>query len=300
MQLINIKYYVFLLVGIFLAIGLGMMIGVTLENQNIIENQQSQLIRQIEDQFVSLRTEKAELQEGLRLLENQRDQLYELSSMLLTEVVQNKLSDIHIGVISFTREVPMGDMLDFLQLTGATVQSAVTFTNAVPGKELAALAGQSPDEMITAVINDLVFSMNYGGITPLIQEAEDLKLITNDGGYDVPIDTIILMGQGSSTLPYDKLMIESALRAGMRIVAVEAGDIQESAIAEYKAFGISTVDHAESIYGKLALASILSGYKGNFGFSNEAQDILPSPLFLEVADMEQPEQSISTNREEIQ
>ena len=34
--MINIKYYVFLMVGIFLAIGLGMMIGITLENQNIV------------------------------------------------------------------------------------------------------------------------------------------------------------------------------------------------------------------------------------------------------------------------
>jgi hypothetical protein len=297
--MINIKYYVFLMVGIFLAIGLGMMVGITLENQNIIENQQTQIIRQIEDQFVSLRAETSELKEGLRLTEDQRDQLQQLSSMLLTEVVQNKLSGMHVGIISFAGQAPMGDMLDFLNLTGAAIQSAVSFANIMPGRELAASAAQSPDEMMAAVINDLVFSMNFGSITPLIEEAEALKMISNTGSYDVPIDTIILLGQGSTTLSYDKMMIQSAQEAGLKIIAIETGDMKDSAISEYKTFGISTVDHVESVYGKLALASVLSGNEGNFGFGSDSQDALPNPLFLET-ESTHPDNSISTNGEEIQ
>src|SRR5690606_27439925 len=87
--MINIRYYVFLLVGIFLAMGLGMMIGITLENQNIIENQQAHLIRQIEDRFVSLRSESEQLKMELGNMEVQKEQLQQLSSLLLTELIRD-------------------------------------------------------------------------------------------------------------------------------------------------------------------------------------------------------------------
>ena len=295
--MINIKYYVFLMVGIFLAIGLGMMIGITLENQNIIENQQTQIIRQIEDRFVSLRTETEQLQESLQTSEDQKNQLHELSNMLLTEVVQNKLSGLQVALVSFSEQAQMKDIVDFLHLTGASVPSSVSFSRPF-GRDRAASANQSPDEMISAVIDDLVFSMNFGGMTPLIQEAEDLKLISSTGGYEVPIDRIILIGQGNSSLAYDKLLINRALEAGIPVIAVETGDREDSAITEYKALGISTVDHVESIYGKVALASIWSGNQGNFGFGSEAQEQLPNPLFLET-DNGSPD-SVAANGEKTQ
>jgi hypothetical protein len=95
------------------------------------------------------------------------------------------------------------------------------------------------------------------------------------------------------------MMIQSAQEAGMKIIAVETGDMKDSAISEYKTYGISTVDHVESIYGKLALASVLSGNEGNFGFGSDSQDALPNPLFLET-ESTHPDNSISANGEEIQ
>ena len=51
------KYYIILLIGIFLSLGLGILIGVTLENKDIIENQQILITRQIESEFSALRKE---------------------------------------------------------------------------------------------------------------------------------------------------------------------------------------------------------------------------------------------------
>ena len=67
----------------------------------------------------------------------------------------------------------------------------------------------------------------------------------------------------------------------------------------YKALGISTVDHVESIYGRLALASVLSGYVGNFGFGEDALDLLPSPLFF-IDNSGVPEQSDLVNEDGVQ
>jgi len=298
--MINIKYYVFLMVGIFLAIGLGIMIGITLENQNIIENQQTLLIRQIEDRFVSLRTETDVLQKNLHMVEEQRNQLYELSNMLMREIVRDKLSGVHVSLISFAEQPHMGDLLDFLNLTGATVHSAITFSNPITESELAAsISSQRPDEMITAIIDDLMFSMSFGGKTQLLQEAEELKLISNTGGYEYPIDIIILIGKGDTTYTYDRLLIERALETGIQLIAVEMGGMDDSAISKYKSYGISTIDHIDSIYGQLALASVLNGNKGNFGFGIDSEDLLPSPLFMDT-NGSIPNQTMTANGEELQ
>jgi hypothetical protein len=280
--MINIKFFVLLIVGIFLALGLGMMIGITLENQNIIENQQTQLIHQIEDHFDSLRIETEQMKLELEKLENQKSQLYELSSLLLTELVQDKLNGIHVGIINFSSQAPMKELLSFLDLAGASVQSAVTiFSNESDNSETMIHAAQQPDEMMSAIMQELLFCMNYGVSSPLVEEAEGLMIISHIGNYDFPVDAVILIGRGSSILEYDSIFIQNAKDAGVSLVAVGTGEMEDDAVLKYKSLGISTVDQLESIYGRLALTSILSGNRGNFDFDSEGLDRLPKPLFYQ-------------------
>lgn len=282
--MINIKYYVFLMIGIFLALGLGMMIGITLENEDIIQNQQTQIAKQIEDRFIALRSETDQLKDNLEGIENQRDQLQMLSNMLLKETVQHKLSGLNITLISFDKEAPIKELLDFLPLTGAYVQSNIFLSNLIPdvfASDMAVSVMQNEKELVTALISDFLYSMNFGGITPLIQEMQELKLISNTGGYESPADVLILLGRGNITSNYDVMLINSALESGLPVIAVECGDVSDSAIDDYKAYGISTIDHVDTIYGKLALASVLSGNQGNFGLGNEAQALIPDPLFID-------------------
>jgi len=269
------------MVGIFLALGLGMMIGITLESQNIVENQQTNLIRQIEEQYFSLRSETEQLKKEIHGLEDQRNQLYDLSSLLLKEIVKDRFSGLHVGVVTFSQTASLQNLLEFLNLAGASIQYAVAIQPEITEWNGSIIHEvQKPEDVIQAVIYELIYSMDYGGITPLIQEAEELMLVSRTGLCEYPVDIIVLYGQGTSTLNYDNILIQRAMEAGIPIVAVEPGEVAESAVPEYKALGISTVDHVDSIYGQLALASVLSGNKGNFGLSSFASDSLPSPLFL--------------------
>lgn len=281
------------MVGIFLSMGLGMMIGITLENHNIIENQQTQLIHQIEDRFVNLQTEATQLKMELTSVNDQREQLHELSSLMFEEIIQNKLSSVHVGVITFSQQSSMDDMLDFLRFTGASVESALSLIpNTHIDSEKTVHAIQQADEFISTMIQELVYNMTYGELTPLIEEAEGLFINSYIRQYSFPVDAIILLGQGSSTLTHDKILIEKAKEAGIIVVAVESGQVETSNMSTYKTLGISTVDHVESIYGRLALASVLSGHVGNFGFGEDALDLLPSPLFF-VYDSMEPNESVS-------
>jgi hypothetical protein len=278
--MINIRYYVFLLVGIFLAMGLGMMIGITLENQNIIENQQAHLIRQIEDRFVSLRSESEQLKMELGNMEAQKEQLQQLSSLLLTELIRDRLTGKNVAIISFSQQAPMNTLLDFFSITGASVQSAVTiFPETTVDMEGTAGDILQPDEFMAAMIEEWLYSVCCGDKMPSIQEAEELMLVSYTGQYEYPVDMIILAVQDTSTLDYDHLLIHSALDANIPMVVVDTGEIDNSAMPLYKEMGVSTVDHVETIYGRLALACVLSGNRGNYGFGSNALDQLPSPLF---------------------
>jgi hypothetical protein len=268
------------MVGIFLSLGLGMMIGITLENQNVIENQQTQLIHQIEDNFASLQSEAAQLKMELTSVNDQRDQLHDLSSLMFKEVIQNRLSNVHVGVITFSLQNPMEDILEFLHFAGVTVESALTLLPNKPAdNEKTVHVVQGPDEFTSTMIEELIYNMKYGEMTPLVEEAENIFIHSHIRQYLFPVDFIILLGQGTTTLLYENILVDKAKEAGITVVAVETGQVDTSNISNYKNWGISTVDHVESIYGRLALASILSGHTGNFGFGEDALDRLPSPLF---------------------
>ncbi len=279
--MINNKYIVLFMIGIFLALGLGITIGITLENQNIIENQQNQLIHEIEDHFVSLRTETEQMKLELDSLEEQKVQLQDLSSILLMELIKDKLTGINVSLISFSKQAPISELMDFLNLAGVSIQSSVTLfsDNSALNNENIAYTVQQPDEFITTIIQDLVYSLQHGNITPLVQEAMDLMMISNTGRFD-PVDYIILIRQEISTIGYDNILVQCSIETGLPIIVVDSGEIDNNSLLKYRSLGVSTVNQIESICGKLALASILSGYKGNFDFSKNGVDILPSPLFF--------------------
>ena len=282
--MVNSKYMVLFMIGIFFALGLGIIIGITLENQNIIENQQTHLIHEIEEHFVSMRAETEQMKTVLGNLEDQKTQLQELSSLLLNELVQGKLTGINAGLITFSNLTPMTELLEFLKLAGVSIQSSVTLINNssnIFNDETAVNAVQRPDEFITTIVQELVYSMQYGNVTPLTQEAMDLMMISHSGHFNSPVDYIILITQGSSTLDYDNILIQNAVDAEIPIIVVDTEEFDKNTISKYRSLEISTINQINSIYGKLALACILSGYNGNFGPSDNGVDLLPSPLFYQ-------------------
>lgn len=285
--MINIKYLILFMIGIFLALGLGIMIGITLENQNIIENQQAQLIHQIEEHFVNLRNETEQMKLEIDNLEDEKTQLQKLSSLLLTEVIQGKLTGKQLGLVTFSKQAPMKELLDFLDLTGATIQAAVTiYCDSSNKDETMVDAIQQPDEIMTSIVQELVYSMGYGDVTPLIQEALDLMMDSHAGYFECPVDAIILVAHGNSTLECDNMLIHNAMEAGIPIVVVETSEFGSNALSKYRSLGISTVDDVESTFGKLALTFVLFGNKGNFGLSSGGLDILTNPLFFHELQLE--------------
>jgi hypothetical protein len=253
----HLKYYVFLLIGVFLALGLGMLIGITLENQDLLENQQIQLVRQIEEQFGTLKQETYILKDQLKVLEVQKSEFENLSEMLVNEIVRNRLLGKNIAVIDLTDGKGNHELLDFIEMTGASVTANIQFSGTdnsiLDYDKLAVYSIFGPADIGIALAEDLAYSFSYGGKTPLIQELEDLGVIKNLKDYENTVDSIIILSNGrnqitENSVRYDLMIIDAASRMGFQVIAAETIDADQSLIPDYFPYGISTLDHADSYY----------------------------------------------------
>ena len=68
--MVNIKYYLILLICMFLSLGLGMVIGISLQNKNVLEKQYDMISQRLEDEFLNMRNENQQLKDTLKLLKN--------------------------------------------------------------------------------------------------------------------------------------------------------------------------------------------------------------------------------------
>jgi len=274
--MLHLKYYIILLIGIFLALGLGILIGVTLENNDVLENQQALIIRQIEREFEALRNEAEMLKNSLVTLEKEKAQSDSTCDYLFSQLIENRLQGFKVSLISMVRDDISSDLVQLLRLAGASVESSITiktdlytrqanlstdletfFENSVEG-----------DDIYSIIASELISSIIEGSFTTLSVRLKELHLIQTSNNLKQGSDVVILTGNGrvkevntSEGNYFDTILIQTALNMGLPVVVVETASVDVSAIPQYEELGISTVENIDTIYGKLALISILEANK---------------------------------------
>lgn len=291
------KYYIFLMIGIFLSLGMGILIGVALQNRDVLENQQILLAQQIEDRFIVLRSEADLLKDQLDLAEGQRREMEALASLLTEEMVRDKLSGMSVAVLTWEHDERLSELLGFLQRTGAKVRVCTMLGfPAEPdweGLGSPVLSGAGTSSLAELLIRELIHWAAQGESTEVLMELVELGLLDILEDMDNPADAVLLyMGStdaaGQQSL--DTAFIEQALPAGLTVIGVGAGEGAWAGVSRWMSVGISTVDHADTYYGKLALVALLAGGHGNYGIIGGGGP-LPEPLFYDLEGTErQPEE----------
>jgi len=276
--MLHLKYYIILLIGIFLALGLGILIGVTLENNNVLENQQELIIRQIESEFEALRNEADMLKKTLAALEEQKAQADSTCEYLFSRLIEDRLHGLKVSIINLGQDNISPDLIQLLKLAGASVESSITVrTDLYARQDLSAALeaflqngqdGMERNDFHSIVAGELVSSLIEGAFTPLSVRLKEMHLIQASSNLKQSSDVVILCSNGkdkpaqsSQESNFDMVLIQTALNMGLPVVAVEPSSVEESAISEYEELGVSTVRNIDTVYGKLALISILEANK---------------------------------------
>ena len=254
------KYYIILLIGIFLSLGLGILIGVTLENKDIIENQQILITRQIESEFSALRKETDMLRTNLEDIAKEKEQADSLCDYLFSKLTENRLKEVKISMISINASDAYYDLKQFLQLAGASIESSIIIEPELYTRQLDVTAVsdagneemKEPEKFYNIVAEELIFSVIEGCATPLVNRIKELHFISISNDLEDYSDVIILFGNGREkglqlygNQYFDIELIQAAKNLGLPIIAVEPVSVSRSAIPEYKKMGISTVENID-------------------------------------------------------
>jgi hypothetical protein len=123
-------------------------------------------------------------------------------------------------------------------------------------------------ELFEAIANDLLESVSNQHFSPFLTRLKEKGIVsgvwrTVNAGNDI----IIIAGNGlpdkinneQSDMLFDSFVLKRALDAGMHIVAVEMLEVEYSAITEYEKLGVEIIPEVNTVYGRLALVSLLEG-----------------------------------------
>lgn len=284
---ISYRYHVGSLLAVFLALLLGVLIGIGLTSRpEEFEQTLADLQARTEEAARAHQQELDELRQQLREQET-------IAKAAVAAVIANRLAGKRVAVIlnhQFGRD-PLPDTIRAtLAQAGATVTSITTITRefvTLPpdvrqevGRRL--LLYPPPGTHLRSVIADAIGRDLARGQPRLLQELVNIGLLRRsaDSDYSRAVDAVVLVGgmQRADEASVDRIdlpLIDSLLRARVRVVGCEASTAPVSCIPAYASKGIATVDNADTLAGRMALVLAIAGANGRFGTKETAERLLP-------------------------
>lgn len=290
--MVNMKYYLILLISVFLSLGIGIAVGISLESKDVLEKQHSILVQRLEEEFAVIRSENQQLKEALTSLEESERENKKNYESIFNAIVKNKLDGLEVSMIEVGDQGDFSSIISFLKITGASIESSITFASKLFEENqtlddviiASAQMGADKSQLYLQLAENLMDSLLTGSYTPLIKDLNKLNLLHSSIGIQNSHDVIILACNDKSIYKrnieqFNNYFIELCKENNIPIIVVENQETNLIDIDKYKKMGISTVDHIDTLYGKLSLISLLYGNTGNYGFKEGSQGILPEELF---------------------
>ncbi len=285
---IDYRYHIGSFVAIFVALLLGILVGIGLAPDPAYIDK---AVAQLKQEFNEVqKTKDAEL----KALRQEKDQCDSLAKEAVAGVIRNRLQGRRVAIIldhDFGHE-PVPDLLRALmKQAGATLVSTTTVTGdfvALPDpvqKKVAQRFNLNPPPGVhmRSLIAERMAGDLAQGQSDAISELQSLGLLKSsvDSNYDLPVDSVLLVGgapTGAQASPerIDVPMIAELTRLGVHVVGCESSGAEQSSIPLYKSKGISTVDNADTLAGRMAIVLCLAGAKGHFGVKDTADRFLPA------------------------
>jgi hypothetical protein len=271
------------LVAVLVALALGLLLGVTIGDKNLVSNFQGDLEQ-------SLRSDVNEARDNEDAAKKQLEQQNEFIAAAYPQLVANRLFGdrvAFVGTAGVSRANLKG-VTNAVEPAGAKIQYAGELLAKPQYQDLANAIGQpdlidsdkptskQTDQLGRAVgrrlargrdrtaMRRFVFSRLSGSISRVRlftfarEESEEPK--TNDAK--------LLDG-------FERGVAAGLSQQAARVVGVETTATEPSSIKWYNSLGLSTVDDIENYSGYYALVLILNGAKGDYGYKDTADAVIP-------------------------
>lgn len=290
--MINIKYYLTLLISVFLSLGIGIIIGISLESKDVLEKQQNTIAQRLEEEFIEIRNENRQLKEMLASLEESEQKNTRLYESLFNAIVKNKLDGLRVALIEAGDDRDFSSLISLLKISGASIESNITFgsrlfrqnTESDNAIDVLAPLGLEKTEFYDELAGNIIDSLSIGQYTDFLESLMNLNLLHSSIDIQDSCDAIILAygGMNHDKEGIERLcdnLIELSSDYRIPIILVQNADTNLIDLRRYKKKDISTVDHVDTLHGRLSLVSLLYGNRGNYGYGVGSDGILPDEIF---------------------
>jgi hypothetical protein len=310
--MIDFRYHLISLIAVFLALGLGILMGSVVLDE--------QLVKRLENRVTGFADSNDELRRRVSDLDDRVDAFQSFTTEAEGRLLGGALVDKSVVVVEFEgtdgsvtdgvreavetaggRVVTTITLTDRLALTGAAERDQLalilrssTGTNRALRIELAEELGA---RMASASLTGTSESSGSVAATQRLEELlevlreEDYVAVDNDTGEVVPPDSVIALVAGNSdAAPFSVqdvgvTLSESLADRGLAVTVGEASTSEWGVVASVRddaeaSNEVSTVDQAETVVGRIAIALALSqadeGITGHYGLGDGADSVIPS------------------------
>ncbi len=286
---INMKYYVVSIGAIFISLGIGILVGFNINDDQVLSDQQSQVIKDLDTKFDELKVTNDNLEKTLQTLNGKYEKSIDYINKNVDLLVSEKLVDKNIGIIStneknnYTTEIQ-----SILTKAGGNIAFDIVINNNVFNDEkIKELSEKLQKEMKTSkeVVTYIVDSLNDIENKQKLEELEKMELIKvnylseNYNNYD----EVVLAGGSNGKLgmePFENIdlnLMNKFKEMEIVVVGVQNSDSKVPYVDSYFKEKISTVDNINEGVGKLSLVTLLqdTNILGQFGRLESSESLIP-------------------------
>ena len=277
------RYHVASLAAVFLALAIGILIGAGL-GRDLLRSGTRNLEASLKEDVSDARGQIADLQR-----ETSRDN--EFAQTVYPNLVGGQLFGAHIGVVAFggLDEGARNDVRAALEPTGARITQVAIIREPPDVDGLIDAAGKRFDIRPKDDALDKLSKAIGESIIAGSELYDDVRepLLSGFSGGTPPLDGVLVVRDrpgdidGKSGDETDRLedgIIDGMTGGDVPVVGVQRTDVEDSSVGYFESHGLSTVDDADLVAGKVALVYALAGAQGNFGTGGNADSLLPEPL----------------------
>lgn len=310
-DLIDFRFHLISLVAVFLALGLGILMGSVVLDQ--------QLVSVLEGRVQRLQDQKGALQDDVISLERQLDADNRFADATEDWLLADALDGRDVVILRFegTDDRVSDGAVDAIETAGGIVAATVTFTDrlALPGvveRDQLALTVESTsgraselrsdagDFIGTRLASAVTGGSREGRVDAADNAAVNLLLELEESGFvevdgieaeqRIPSADLLLLGGSDGERPFDLTnfttsLAEAASARGAGFVVAESSEsdwgIVGSILSHDVASEVATIDHAETVAGRIAVALALreaeAGTAGHYGIGPGAEEVIPRP-----------------------
>jgi hypothetical protein len=272
----DLRYHVTSLAAVFIALVIGILVGVAISGRSLIRDSERAVLQ---DRIDQLRQERDEA----RSTAGEQNALEEYARETYPGVMNGRLADRRVGVlyVGSAEGAVAARVQETIDLADG-VRSMRALQVPIATGDLLRRVADVPEAPNTVedLGRGLARELVDGGDAPL-WDAVGPALVEEREGGNQPLDAVVIARtagpQRGQTARFLAGFYSGLAAAGVPVVGVETTDSETTAVPTYRDHGFSTVDHVDTIPGRVALAVLLTGESpGSYGIKEENTPVLPS------------------------